>query len=191
LSELARISEADIFDQETNRTGTQRNLSMQHARRAYQYVSDTERAFYPELILNIRDKSFVTFSALQDLDGTQFGRLCFTKDPRKANKIVVSRLDGNHRLWFADGHEKGMDPVGRPVSFCLLTVTDQEKELELFRDINDNQMGMNTSHLQNITARLLGDKILKLKDPALYIVQKLTKDKTSPLYKRCMKAAEW
>jgi hypothetical protein len=43
---------------------------------------------------------------------------------------------------------------------------------------------MNTSHLQNITARLLGDKLLKVQNPALYIVQKLLKDKKSPLYGR-------
>jgi hypothetical protein len=59
-----------------------------------------------------------------------------------------------------------------------------DDELELFRAINDNQMGMNTSHLQNITARLLGEKALKATDPALYIVQQLQKDRTSPFHKR-------
>lgn len=184
LSELAQISDADIFDQDNNRLGTQRNLSLQHARKAYEYVSGTEKAFYPEMILNVRDKSYVTLVPLQEEGGVKFGTLAFTKDPTKAGKIIVSRLDGNHRLWFADGHEKGMDPISRSVSFCLLTIEDREKELELFRDINDNQMGMNTSHLQNITARLLGDKLLKVQNPALYIVQQLMKDKTSPLYHR-------
>jgi DGQHR domain-containing protein len=184
LSSLAKISEADIFDQVKNKSGTQRNLSIQHARKAYQYVSGTTKAFYPEMILNVRDKSYVSFTSLQKLGGVQFGTFQFIKDPARAGKVIVSRLDGNHRLWFADGHEKGMDPISRPVSFCLLTIEDLEKELELFRDINDNQMGMNTSHLQNITARLLGDKLLKVQNPALYIVQKLMKDKTSPLYGR-------
>lgn len=50
LSELANVSKADILDQAKNRLGTQRNLSLQHARKAYQYVSETERAFYPEMI---------------------------------------------------------------------------------------------------------------------------------------------
>jgi DGQHR domain-containing protein len=184
LAELTRISDADIFDQEKNRLGTQRNLSLQHARKAYKYVSDTERAFYPEMILNVRDLSFIAFKSQVDLEDVAFGALIFKKDPSKAGKIIVSRLDGNHRLWFADGHEKGMDSITRSVSFCMLTIEDRERELELFRDINDNQMGMNTSHLQNITARLLGDKLLKVQNPALYIVQKLLKDKTSPLYKR-------
>jgi DGQHR domain-containing protein len=181
---LARISAADIFDQDKNRLGTQRNLSVQHARRAYQYVAGTETAFYPEMILNVRDKSYVKFTSAKELGGVAFGTLTFLKDPSKAAQIVVSRLDGNHRLWFADGHEKGMEPITRSVSFCLLVLEDRERELELFRDINDNQMGMNTSHLQNITARLLGDKLLKVQNPALYIVQKLIKDKKSPLYGR-------
>ena len=45
-------------------------------------------------------------------------------------------------------------------------------------------MGMNTSHLENITARLLGEKALKVKSPAAYIVQRLQKDPESPLYAR-------
>ena len=186
LSDVAKISVADVFDQDKNRSGTQRNLSIKHARKAHQYVLGTVRAFYPELILNVRDKSYVKFEPLteqseEEQSGVKFGTLAFVKDPGHAGKIVVSRLDGNHRLWFADGHEEGMDPISRPVSFCFLMITDLEKELELFRDINDNQMGMNTSHLQNIAARLLGDKLLKVQNPALYIVQKLMKDKTSPL----------
>lgn len=184
LAELAKISDADIFDQKNNRLGTQRNLSVPHARKAYKYVSETERAFYPEMILNVRDKSYIAFTEIKEMGDVKFGTLAFVKDPKRAGMIVVSRLDGNHRLWFADGHERGMAPVNRPVSFCLLALEDREKELELFRDINDNQMGMNTSHLQNITARLLGDKLLKVQNPALYIVQKLMKDKTSPLHGR-------
>lgn len=152
LSDLAKISAADVFDQDKNRSGTQRNLSIKHARKAHQYVLGTVKAFYPELILNVRDKSYVRFAPFEgqhevEQADVKFGTLAFVKDPGHAGKIVVSRLDGNHRLWFADGREKGMDPISRPVSFCLLMITDLEKELELFRDINDNQMGMNTSHL--------------------------------------------
>ena len=190
LRDLARISKADIFDQVKNPLGTQRNLSLQHARKAYQYVTERPRAFYPEMILNVRDQSYIKFHPLErsttkagDQAAAKFGTLEFVKDPRRTEAIVVSRLDGNHRLWFADGGERGKDPVERPVSFCLLTLHDVNAELELFRDINDNQMGMNTSHLQNITARLLGEKALKVNNPALYIVKRLQDDKSSPLHK--------
>src|SRR5882762_2996075 len=81
LSELANISRADIFDQDENRLGTQRNLSLQHARKAYQYVSGTDKAFFPEMILNVRDKSYVTFTPLQERGNVQFGTIAFTKDP--------------------------------------------------------------------------------------------------------------
>jgi DGQHR domain-containing protein len=184
LRDLTAISRADIFDQENNRLGTQRNLSAAHARKAYRYVAENSNAFYPEIILNLRDDSFIEFSPLQKVGEQSFGVLRFLKNPADFPDVVVSRLDGNHRLWFTDGHEKGMEAVLRPVSFCLLVLTKIEDELEIFRDINDNQMGMNTSHLQNITARLLGQKALKVQNPAVYIVQKLQKDKSSPLYKR-------
>jgi DGQHR domain-containing protein len=134
--------------------------------------------------LNVRDVSFVSFKSNTHIGNVRFGTLTFKKNPKKSGKIIVSRLDGNHRLWFADGHERGLDPIKRSVSFCMLTIRDLNKELQVFRDINDNQMGMNTSHLQNITARLLGDKALKVQNPALYIVQKLMRDKKSPFYKK-------
>jgi DGQHR domain-containing protein len=187
LRDIARISKADIFDQENNPSGTQRNLSVQHARKAYQYVTEKDRAFYPEMILNVRDPSYIKFTPADcslekgKRDG-DFGVLSFVKDPEAASSIVVSRLDGNHRLWFARGDGKGLEPVARPASFCMVALDDLNAELELFRDINDNQMGMNTSHLQNITARLLGDKALKVQNPALYIVGRLQADRTSPLY---------
>jgi hypothetical protein len=76
-----------------------------------------------------------------------------------------------------------MEAVARPVSFCIVTLEDLNAELELFRDINDNQMGMNTSHLQNIAARLLGERALKVQKPSAYIVQRLQRDERSPLFK--------
>jgi DGQHR domain-containing protein len=184
IYKIAEISRADIFDQEKNPNGTQRNLSRTHARKAYDYIATSERAFYPELVLNIRDSSYIEFNpTIEDSDFT-YGVLRFVRDPRKSKSIVVSRMDGNHRLWFADGHEKGLPAIDRPVAFSFLVLGDLHQELEIFRDINDNQMGMNTSHLQNIAARLLGEKSLKVKDPPLYIVKRLQSDERSPFYNR-------
>lgn len=184
LSELSKISKADIFDQNKNPFGTQRNLSPQHARKAYEYVTTREKAFYPEIVLNIRDPSYVTFIKNGEGNEGRFGTLEFLKDPLESNNIVVSRLDGNHRLWFVDGHDSSMGAVDKDVSFCFLITNDLKQELEVFRDINDNQMGMNTSHLHNIAARLLGEKVLKVTNPPLYIVKRLQSDQNSPLYQR-------
>jgi hypothetical protein len=162
-----------IFDQYKNPIGTQRNLSPQHAKKAYEYVTTREKAFYPEIVLNIRDPSYVTFIENGEGNEGRFGTLEFLKDPLESNNIVVSRLDGNHRLWFVDGHDSSMPAVDKDVSFCFLIINDLTQELEVFRDINDNQMGMNTSHLHNIAARLLGEKVLKVTNPPLYIVKRL------------------
>lgn len=184
LCDVAEISRADIFDQKKNPLGTQRNLSVQHARKAYQYVTEREGAFFPEIILNVRDPSYIKFTTKSEIDNVKFGNLQFIKNPICSEEPIVSRLDGNHRLWFGGGRAKGMDAVERPVSFCLVQLSELNDELELFRDINDNQMGMNTSHLQNIAARLMGAKVLKITNPPLYIVQKLQRDKNSPLYEK-------
>jgi DGQHR domain-containing protein len=178
------ISRADIFDQSENPFGTQRNLSPGHAKKAYQYVTTRTKAFYPEVVFNIRDPSYVKFIENGKGNERTFGTLEFLKDPVASKDIVVSRLDGNHRLWFVDGHDSSMPAVDRVASFCFLITKDLRQEVEVFRDINDNQMGMNTSHLHNIAARLLGEKVLKVTNPSLYIVQQLQKDKSSPLHHR-------
>jgi DGQHR domain-containing protein len=184
LKDLSAISKADIFDQEKNPLGTQRNLSLQHARKAYRYVTERPKAFYPEIILNIRDASYIRFKTKRSQSGIQCGTLEFVKDPRHTQATIVSRLDGNHRVWFADGHDKGLEAVSRQASVCFLLVPDILEELAIFRDINDNQMGMNTSHLQNITARLIGETAQKVQNPAAYIVQRLQRDRTSPLFQK-------
>jgi hypothetical protein len=95
-----------------------RNLSLQRARKAYQYVTEKDKAFYAEIILNVRDSSYVRFKGAKS-GATACGTLEFVKDPRKSDAIVVSRLDGNHRLWFADGHGGSFEAVDRQASVCF------------------------------------------------------------------------
>lgn len=95
--------------------------------------------------------------------------------------MLFSRVDGNHRLHYSDGQHSGFKPIDKEVSFCLAYDLNLEQEISLFRDINDNQRRMNTSHLDNIEARLTGEERLKRQDPQLYIARKLGSDKTSPL----------
>jgi hypothetical protein len=61
LSDLADISKADIYDQQKNPKGTQRDLSPAHARDAYEYVKNRELGFWPEVFLCARKKDVVTF----------------------------------------------------------------------------------------------------------------------------------
>jgi hypothetical protein len=60
LADLAEISRADIYDQQKNPKGTQRDLSPAHARAAYEYVKNRELGFWPEVFLCARKKDVIT-----------------------------------------------------------------------------------------------------------------------------------
>jgi len=55
------------------------------------------------------------------------------------------------------------------------------EEIALFKDINNNQKSMDTSHLDKIEIRLSGEDIVKVRNPALYIASKLADDDDSVL----------
>jgi DGQHR domain-containing protein len=185
LCDLARISKPDIYDRNSNPSGTQRDLSPKHARDAYDYVKNRDFAFWPEVFLCARNKRVISFSQVQDHGDASFGTLTIRRDIAESPAaIAISRIDGNHRLHYADGRTDGFPPVEKEVSFCLAYGLTGEQEITLFRDINDNQKKMNTSHLENIQARLTPLEKLKKDDPALFIAQQLGEDKSSPFLER-------
>ena len=115
LCDLATVSRADIYDAERNPTGTQRDLSPKHARDAYLYVRQEELAFWPEIFLNARDRSVWTF----DADSNGRGTLQLDVDAiLRSKSISISRVDGNHRLHYADGSFEGYPPLTKRVSFA-------------------------------------------------------------------------
>jgi DGQHR domain-containing protein len=183
LCDLASISRADIYDQIENPTGTQRDLNPKHAREAYEYVKTHDLAFWPEVFLCTRDKQAVSFSPHQGMNNIGTLRVNLSRIAT-GKGIAISRVDGNHRLHFADGSNEDYPPIEKEVSFCLAYDLSLEEEIILFRDINDNQRRMNTSHLDNIEARLTPEEQLKLKEPDLYIARTLGHDEDSPLYER-------
>jgi DGQHR domain-containing protein len=183
LSDLARISRPDIYDQVKNPRGTQRDLSKKHAREAYEYVRSNPCAFYPEIVLNARRPTGLKYRPVHP-DDKDVGYLQIDVDRiRRSKATIVSRVDGNHRLHYADGHDPAMPPLNQQVGFCLiyaLEASDADRELLLFRDINANQKGMNTSHLDSIAVRTMSD--LKIRDPLLYIAERLMDDPDSPFH---------
>jgi len=182
LGLLSTISKADIYDQIKNPTGTQRDLSIPHARDAYIYIKNKEFGFWPEVFLCAREKSILTFNPVSD-DNDDLGYLDidlsrYTKD----NKILISRVDGNHRLHFGDGQIEGFTRIDKIVSFCLSFDLSKEEEIQLFKDININQKPMNTSHLDKIEVRLSPEEELKKRYPELFIAQRLSSDKKSAFF---------
>jgi len=184
VAELAEISKADIYDQQNNPTGTQRDLSSAHARDAYEYVRNHELGFWPEVFLCARKKDVVTFQAVSpecpDLGLLEVDQAALLN----AHSIAISRVDGNHRLHYADGKENGYSRVENLISFCLAYGLTIEEEIQLFKDINQNQKPMNTSHLDGIEVRLTPEEELKRRNPELYIAQRLSRDTASPFHGR-------
>ncbi|WP_299145966.1 DGQHR domain-containing protein [uncultured Tateyamaria sp.] len=181
LCDLARMSRPDIYDAKTNPTGTQRDLSPKHARDAYGYVQEEDLAFWPEVFLSLRDASHIVLKPVSK--HSSLHRISVDIEPiSKADDIHISRIDGNHRLHLADGKTEGYSEITKTVSFCLALEMTQDEEIKLFRDINDNQRRMNTSHLDNINVRLSTAAQLARRDPMLYIAKKLSDDADSPFF---------
>jgi DGQHR domain-containing protein len=187
MNDLARISRADVYDQNDNVRGTQRDLSPAHARQAYEYALGSavqEKRFWPEVVLNIRRIKGVRISAMSKVKGgSEFVKLQIDtsqldlteKDPS------ISRVDGNHRLYFAAGNpRRKLNPLDVIVPFAITKGLSSDDELRIFKDINANQKAMNTSHLDNIIYRLTpADKIFR-DNRALWVAQQLAKRSGSP-----------
>jgi DGQHR domain-containing protein len=181
LHVLSEISKADVYDQLKNPKGTQRDLSPKHAREAYEYVKNAELGFWPEVFLCARSKKILTYYPLTE-EVPDVGILEIDVDSLlKSKKIQISRVDGNHRLHYADGKERNFAKIEKMVSFCIAYDLSRDEEIQLFKDINKNQKPMNTSHLDGIEVRLTPEEELKKRNPDLYIAQRLNHDETSPL----------
>ncbi len=186
LAHLALISQADIFDQVSNPNGLQRDLSPKHASDAYEYVHRPKnqqfpRAF-PEIVLNVRDRKAVQVEEIQ-VDGNggpRRFRLRFSNlDQVKPDKVMVSRVDGNHRLFYASGDER-REPLTSYVPFQLHVGLTQDQERSLFVDINSNQKGLNSSHLSVMQSRLSPEE-QEIRDHLdRWIAKKLVEDPMSP-----------
>ena len=159
INDLARMSQSDIFDQERNSNGTQRDLSPKHASDAYEYIKrsphpDYPRAF-PEVVLNVRDKRVLKLEQIIDQkmvpplteavrDAARQGqlemyRIEFDIDLMDLTDMVfVSRVDGNHRLEYANG-DALRAPLDSAVPFQIHVGLSPDQERSLFVDINSNQ----------------------------------------------------
>lgn len=181
LAHLAMISQPDIFDQVTNPKGLQRDLSPKHASEAYEYVhrpqvSDFPRAF-PEVVLNVRDRKLLKIE--EDDDGNYLVKLQFQISGMKDGKVYVSRVDGNHRLFYAAGDDR-RDPLLVEAPFQIHIGLTQDQERSLFVDINSNQKGLSSSHLAVMQSRLSPEQIEIRDHLDRWLASRLSKDPESP-----------
>lgn len=189
LAALSRLSQADVYDQDANPEGLQRDLNIRHARDAYDYVAapadrDRPRA-YPEVLLNVRDRKVVEVEKHEvELGERKVNMVTLTFDLAKIERgrgVKVSRVDGNHRLMFGAGDgkdRKALEEVTIP--FALTMGMPREHERSIFTDVNAEQKGLNTSHLAVQRARLTPQERLLATKPERVFAVKLAEDEGSP-----------
>lgn len=183
LAHLALISQPDVFDQETNPEGLQRDLSPKHASEAYEYayraLDPARPRAFPEVVLNVRDKHAVKVEQLEPgPDGNKHVRLRFSR-AKQNGRISVSRVDGNHRLFYAAGDER-RNPLLANVPFQIHIGLTRDQERSLFVDINANQKGLNTSHLAIMQSRLTPAEIEMRDHLDRWVAHRLVEDPDSP-----------
>jgi DGQHR domain-containing protein len=97
----------------------------------------------------------------------------------------ISRVDGNHRLFFAQGFSDKkyeLESLEVIIPFSITIGLDKKEEAALFSDINSNALKMNTSQLDHLRYRLLSEATIKGEELALWIAEDLSKDSDSPFH---------
>lgn len=190
LSDLTLISQADVFDQVSNPSGLQRDLSPKHSADAYKYVSrpadEAMPRAYPEVMLNVRDESVISVEPITTGRQRSVEAVKITFDLNaiqakvEAQQVAVSRMDGNHRLFYGAGDGKERTPVSAVVPFQLHIGLTPDQETNTFVDVNANQKGLNSSHLHVMRSRLTPEEQELLNQPERVFARKLTDDEASP-----------
>jgi DGQHR domain-containing protein len=189
IKDIAHISAPDTFKQDSNPDGLQRDLSEPHSREGYLYADGAQKVpdyprLWPEVILNVRDTSVIDEPVPVD-EQHDFFKIVVHEDliDKNLERPQISRTDGNHRLFYGEGHPiRNWPSLDIPTPFSLTIGLTALQETSLFVDINDNLKRMNTSHLRHLQTRLTESEKLAKDDPALWIANRLVEDPKSPFH---------
>ena len=190
IKDIATISAPDTGNQDKNPDGLQRGLREKHAQDGYNYAAEAakvpdEPRLWPEVILNVREKSVIDEPQPVDEQHNLF-KIVVHEDriDKTREHPQISRTDGNHRLFYGEGHPKYdfMPPLDISTPFSLTIGLTPLEETSLFVDINDNQVKMNTSHLYHLLARVKTSENLAKNKPTVWIANKLVTDYKSPFH---------
>ncbi len=159
---------------------------------AYEYVRrDVDHArprAFPEVVINVRDKKVVQIEPIGYTSNSgdpttepKFYRVRFDLSKMiGGTKVFVSRVDGNHRLFYGAGDDRTREPLMATIPFQMLVGLNREQERSLFVDINANQKGLNTSHLAIMQSRLTPEEKEVRDHPDRWIANRLVEDPSSP-----------
>lgn len=187
LCDLTRATQTDMFDQETNPGGIQRDFSKPHALDVWEYLSrepdpDRPRAF-PEVVLNVRDKKVCKIKEVGEMAGLTVVEITVDMAAlERARSAKISRLDGNHRLLFGNGDDKDRRAIELSAPFQLHYGLGHIAETSLFVDLNAKQKKLNTSHLAWLTSTITPQQQEIISHPARVYARRLAEDEASPFY---------
>jgi DGQHR domain-containing protein len=194
IKDIATISAPDTYKQDTNPDGLQRDLDEIHSREGYLYADGAQKVpdyprLWPEVILNVRKKDKEDEEDVVEIlpvdEQHNLFKIVVHEDriDKNRERPQISRTDGNHRLFFGEGHPtRNWPPLDVSSPFSLTIGLTALQEASLFMDINDNLKRMNTSHLRHLQTRLSESEKLAKDDPALWIANKLVEDPKSPFH---------
>jgi len=209
LITLAQISGPDVLDPILNPSGTQRELNAKHSEEALEYALTSEnvdplrepRAF-PEVTLNVRDKSVLKFTLgsggefdfddiseeiiLDTVIAKMHIRVDALQTPVPPLNPQISRIDGNHRLSqaqvIADATEDkevlAQITESLNVPFALYVGLDPTQERKIFSAYNGKHRGMPAAIIDNFEmgANSVYENIRTLKGASRWLAVELQKE---------------
>ena len=168
-SDIIRIADVDVRDEQTNPNGYQRYRDESRCRRIAEFINEPTSALPGSILLNLRGSA--TF--VSDSEEDSHGMLLIPN--RKGTAWIV---DGQHRMGgFEYTEREFMLPV------VLFENLPRRQEMINFSIINDTQKGINTS----LTLSLLGELRENIEDwkiQAHDIAYQLNRDPDSPWFER-------
>ena len=190
IKDLATISAPDTGNQDKNPDGLQRELKERHARDGYRYAEGAQkvhdsRRLWPEVVLNVRKDAEDVVEVEAVDEANNLFKIVVHEDriDKNRERPQISRTDGNHRLFYGEGHPiQEWPPLDVSTPFSLTIGLTPLEETSLFVDINDNQVKMNTSHLYHLLARTTESEKLANERPTVWIANKLAEDHKSPFH---------
>ena len=160
--DIVEASWIDFHHPQQNPLGYQRAFDEKRSQKAQDYAENSDKAFWPECILAIRqdeevdeEESVEWHFVSRANSGGQYGTLSVTYTKGLTAEIyekivpwrrAFSQVDCQHRLG-------SMAISNKCITFCVIPGINRNEEAKVFRAINQNQKGIPTSLVDTIILR--------------------------------------
>jgi DGQHR domain-containing protein len=168
-SDITRITDVDVRDEQTNPTGYQRYRDEARCRRIAEFINEPTSALPGSILLNLRGSATFVSNSEENTHGM----------------LLIPNIKGT--AWIVDGQHRmgGFEYTEREFMLPVVLFENLPRRQEMinFSIINDTQEGINTS----LTLSLLGELRESIEDwkiQAHDIAYQLNRDPDSPWFER-------